>query len=169
MSGPPDWGASGYESLYAGFDSPLQRQLRREAYGEDIGQHSWVRSEELRRDAGRLALSARSRLLDLGCGPCGPLTFLLGAAGCRGTGVDASAAALAAGRARAASLGLESRMTVRQTDLDEPLPFAEASFDAAICLDAVIHLKDRARLFRDVPRGPVPGDRRRGPHRPRLR
>ena len=34
--------ADGYESFYRDFDSPLMRQLRREAYGEDIGQHSWV-------------------------------------------------------------------------------------------------------------------------------
>ena len=42
--------ADGYESFYREFDSPLMRQIRREAYGEDIGQHSWVGADELRGD-----------------------------------------------------------------------------------------------------------------------
>jgi hypothetical protein len=29
--------AQGYDSTYREFDSPLMRQLRQEAYGEDIG------------------------------------------------------------------------------------------------------------------------------------
>ena len=40
--------ADKYESFYREFDSPLMRKLRREAYGEDIGQHSWVSADELR-------------------------------------------------------------------------------------------------------------------------
>ena len=32
------------------------RQFRREAYGEDIGQHSWVDAKELRGDIQRLEL-----------------------------------------------------------------------------------------------------------------
>ena len=34
--------ADQYEAFYRDFDSPLMCQLRREAYGEDIGQYSWV-------------------------------------------------------------------------------------------------------------------------------
>jgi len=64
--------ADQYEAFYREFGSPLMRQLRREAYGEDIGQHSWVGADELRRDAQRLGLCATSRLLDLGDGDCGP-------------------------------------------------------------------------------------------------
>ena len=64
-----------YESLYQEFESPLMRELRRDAYGEDIGQHSWVTASDLRRDAVRLGISADGLLLDLGCGPCGPLNI----------------------------------------------------------------------------------------------
>ena len=48
MEPPQGLRADGYESFYREFDSPLMRQIRREAYGEDIGQHSWVGAEELR-------------------------------------------------------------------------------------------------------------------------
>jgi hypothetical protein len=85
-----------YQSLYESFDSPLMSQLRLEAYGEDIGQHSWVTAEDLRSDAPRLKLTPAARLLDLGCGPCGPLTFLMRMTGCSGVGLDLSRAALSA-------------------------------------------------------------------------
>jgi SAM-dependent methyltransferase len=115
--------ADGYESFYRDFDLPLMRRLRREAYGEDIGQHSWVGAEELRGDIRRLEVSPSSRLLDLGCGPCGPLTFLLASVGCRGTGVELSPSALRVGRTRAASLGIDSLLSVQEADLNQPLPF----------------------------------------------
>jgi SAM-dependent methyltransferase len=101
-----------YQSLYENFDSPLMSQLRLEAYGEDIGQHSWVTAEDLRRDVPRLKLKQAARLLDLGCGPCGPLTFLMKTTGCSGIGFDSSGAALSVGRRRAQSLGLDDRLTV---------------------------------------------------------
>src|SRR5258708_29947098 len=114
MSAPADSKARGYDSFYREFDSPLMRQLRVEAYGEDIGQHSWVGADELRGDIDRLELSRSSRFLDLGCGPCGPLTFILAAVGCPGTGVELSPSALRVGRARAASLGVEALFSVQQ-------------------------------------------------------
>ena len=152
MSTQADSTTQGYDSTYRGFDSPLMRQLRQEAYGEDIGQHSWVVAAELRDDVSRLKLSGSSRLLDLGCGPCGPLTFIVSSVGCHGTGTDLSASALAAGRARAASLDLENLITVHEADLNESLPFAVNSFDAVMALDVVLHVRDRAQLFREVAR-----------------
>jgi SAM-dependent methyltransferase len=151
--------ADGYESLYENFDSPLMRTLRREAYGEDIGQHSWVSADELRADMPRLNLSSSSRCLDLGCGPCGPLSFIVSTVGCRGVGVDLSAAAVRVGRARAASLGLDSRLSVEQGDLNEPLPFESGSFDVVVALDVVVHLRDRLSLFREASRLLCPGGR----------
>ena len=126
------------------------RQLRREAYGEDIGQHSWVGADELRGDIHRLKLSPSSRLLDLGCGPCGPLTFILATVGCHATGVELSPAALQVGRVRAASLGIDASLSLHEAELNEPLPFEPGSFDAAMALDVVLHLRDRSKLFREV-------------------
>jgi SAM-dependent methyltransferase len=64
--------------------------------------------------------------------------------------VDASPSALRAGRARGAELDVEARLTVREADLNEPLPFGPGSFDAAMSLDVVLHLQDRSKLFADV-------------------
>jgi SAM-dependent methyltransferase len=159
MSAPKGSQDRGYDDFYQEFDSPLMRQLRLEAYGKDIGQHSWVTAEELEEDIPRLKLSRTSRLLDLGCGPGGPLTFILGLVGCHGSGTDLSAKAIAAGRARATSLGLDGLVILQEADLNEPIPFGSQSFDAVMSLDVILHLRDRAEVFREVARVLTPGGR----------
>jgi SAM-dependent methyltransferase len=156
MSPPAGSESRGYDALYGEFDSPLMQRLRREAYGEDIGQHSWVTAEELEEDIPRLDLSRARRLLDLGCGPCGPLTFITSRVGCQSTGMDLSANAIAAGQARAASLGVVELVKLHEADLNQPIPFANGSFDAVMSLDVVLHLRDRAEVFREVARVLVP-------------
>ena len=41
----------GYDDFYKDFDSPFMQQLRLEAYGTDIGQHSWVDAEDMERES----------------------------------------------------------------------------------------------------------------------
>src|SRR5258708_27295594 len=121
-----------YDKLYEHFDSPLMRQLRAEAYGKDIGKHSWVTAEELLGDIPKLKLSPESRLLDLGCGPAGPLTYIVAQTKCQAVGLDVSANAIAAARvrARAASLGLSKQIILQQAELKQPLPFSNVHFHA---------------------------------------
>jgi SAM-dependent methyltransferase len=159
MCAPPEFDDRSYDAIYEEFESPAMQQVRREAYGKDIGQHSWVTAEELGEDIPRLQLTRTSQLLDLGCGPCGPLIFTVGLVGCHGSGVDSSARAIAAGRARATALGVEGSVTLREADLNGPIPFDNGAFDAALSLDTILHLHDRAGLFRDVARVLVPGGR----------
>ena len=159
MDHTPDCANRNYESLYEAFESPLMREVRREAYGEDIGQHSWVTAADLRRDAVRLNIPIGGRLLDLGCGPCGPLTFVVTSQKCYGIGLDVSAAALAAGLLRAQSLGVEARVTLHETDLNGPIPLENNDVDAAMSLDVVLHFRDRLRAFKEVARVLKPGAR----------
>jgi SAM-dependent methyltransferase len=157
MAVPGEHEGWGYDKLYEEFDSPLCQQLRREAYGEDIGQHSWVTAEELQEDIPRLKLSRASRFLDLGCGAGGPLTFIVDRVGCRGNGVDVSAKAIAAGRARAVSIGLDGLVNLREADLNQAIPLESGSFDAVMSLDVILHLRDRLSAFREVARVLIPG------------
>jgi SAM-dependent methyltransferase len=159
MTDPADREPRGYDDLYREFDSPLMRRIRQEAYGMDIGQHSWVTADELRRDVEALRLSPEARLLDLGCGPGGPLTFVAAMAGCRATGLDVSAPAIAAARARATELGVDALVALREADLDAPLPLEDGAFDAVMAWDVVLHVRDRAAVFREVARVLVPGGR----------
>jgi SAM-dependent methyltransferase len=159
MDIPKQSRADRYESFYREFDSPLMQKIRRETFGEDIGLHSWGSAQEMRTDIARLNLSSSSRIVDLGCGPCGPLTFILATVGCRGTGIELSPSALRAGQARARSLGVESLLSVQEGDLNESLPFPARSFDAAVSIDVVLHLRDRPKFFRDVANILRPGGR----------
>jgi SAM-dependent methyltransferase len=159
MTTPEQSSAKGYDPLYAAFDSPLMRQLRQEAYGEDIGQHSWVTADEFRSDIGRLSLTTSSRLLDVGCGPCGPLVFAVKATGCMGTGLDVSASAIRSGRARASAVGVQDRVTLLEADLNLPISFDGSSFEAAISLDVVVHLRNRQAFFHEIARLLVPTGR----------
>jgi SAM-dependent methyltransferase len=148
MPDQPD--SPSYDTFYKAFGSPLMQQLRTEAYGKDIGQHSWTTADELEEDICRLKLTPASRLLDLGCGPCGPLTFITAQVGCRGYGVDSSAEAIASGRERAAVMSVEKLLTLEQADLNDPLPFPNAAFDAVLSVDVVLHLRNRESVFQEV-------------------
>lgn len=142
-----------YENVYEAFESTLAQRLRHEAHGDDdVGQQSWVTIAEMREATTLMRLSAGSRILDLGCGAAGPLAFIVGTAGCRGVGIDVSPAALQAGRARLDALGLGPQVSLEQADLNSELTFESHSFDAAFCIDAVLHVRDRAQLFREVAR-----------------
>jgi SAM-dependent methyltransferase len=159
MNDSPEHDSQSYSDFYSRFDSSLMRRLRAEAYGTDIGQHSWVTAEELVEDVPLLELTETSSILDLGCGPGGPLAFLVGMFECCGTGVDVSAPAIASARRRAASQGIATSVAFAEADLDSPLGFPDSAFDAAISLDVVLHLHDRVSLFREVARLLVPNGR----------
>ena len=151
--------ADQYESFYREFNSPLMRKIRGEAYGEDIGQHSWSSSAELRCDATRLGLGPSSRLLDLGSGPCGPLTFLLSVSGCSGLGLELSPSAIKVGYSRAAELDVQARFSAHVADLNYPLPASLGLFDSALAVDVVLHVHDRQALYREVAALLRPGGR----------
>src|SRR5260370_36076645 len=130
MCDPPELDDRSYDAFYEEFESPAMQKVRREAYGKDIGQHSWVTAEELEEDIPRLRLTRASRFLDLGCGPCGPLVFTAGRAGCHGSGADLSTRALAVGRARATAHGLADLGTLPDHEWDVPTPVDSRCFDA---------------------------------------
>jgi len=82
------------------------------------------------------------RVLDLGCRD-GALTRAY-ADGNDVVGVDADREALA----EAAKLGIETRWA----DLDEPLPFDDASFDVVVAGELLEHLRDPPRLVAEARR-----------------
>lgn len=87
------------------------------------------------------------RVLDLGC-RYGALTREY-AAGNEVVGVDVDREALA----EAAKLGIETRLT----DVDEPLPFENRSFDVVVAGELLEHVRDPARLIEEARRVLVPG------------
>ena len=148
-----------YGTAYGNFATQALEQVRRDTYGEDLGQSSWVTGPEYRRFFDLLGLAPADHVLDVGCGSGGPAVFLARERGCRVTGVDVNEAGLQAGLSLARQAGLEDRVHFRRADVREPLPFPDQAFDAIVCLDVMCHLPDRGRLFDEWLRVLRPGGR----------
>src|SRR5271157_496154 len=61
-----------YDANYNNFQTDLYEQIRREAFGEDIGQNSWLTADEQDRFLSWLDLSSGKTLLDVACGAWRP-------------------------------------------------------------------------------------------------
>ena len=148
-----------YHANYGNFQNELYAQIRREAFGEDIGQNSWLTSDELDKFAGWLDLSPDKVLLDVACGAGGPVLRIAASTGCSVIGIDVHEKAVATARSLAAQRNLAERAEFRTVDATGPLPFSDASVDAITCIDAINHFPDRTGVLSDWARLLKPGGR----------
>lgn len=146
-----------YASAYAGFR--VRDQVRRQTYGDDLGQSGWVTVDELERFGEWLDLGIGSRLLDVGCGSGGPALRLSEATGASVLGVDVLDEGIAAATQQAQALGLEDRTSFVRIDAGENLPFENESFDAVLSIDAMCHLPNRLGVLEEWHRVTSPGAR----------
>lgn len=106
--------------------------------------------------AALLALAPGACLLDVACGRGASALFLAERFACRVTGLDFSAANVAAAQSEAARRDLAHRTVFRQADA-ERLPFPDASFDAILCECALCTFLDKAAAAREFARVLRPG------------
>ena len=66
-----------YDTKYSHFETELSAQIRREAFGEDIGQNSWLTADEHDNFLALLNLCPGRKLLDVACGAAVPHSVLL--------------------------------------------------------------------------------------------
>jgi 2-polyprenyl-3-methyl-5-hydroxy-6-metoxy-1,4-benzoquinol methylase len=152
-------GSGQYDANYGHFDVDVYEQVRREAFGEDIGQNSWLTVDEQERFLAMLGLSAGQKLLDVGCGAGGPVLRAAARTGCSVVGVDVHEQAIATARTLADRRGLVGAATFFVADASRRLPFDDAAFDAITCIDAINHLPDRQKAVGDWVRMLKPGGR----------
>ena len=148
-----------YDAAYGRLADELFASIRREAFGEDIGQNSWLTADEQRAFCKRLELDSSSELLEVGSGSGGPALFTAATTGCQVIGVDIHAAGVAAANEAARERGLAERARFVCADASQRLPFDGGSFNAVICIDAVDHIYDRAAVLREWHRLLHPGGR----------
>jgi SAM-dependent methyltransferase len=132
-----------YGSQYARFGSVLAAELRREVYGEDIGQQGWRTAAEQAEVVDSLGLGPASHVLDVACGAGGPSLALVERTGCRLIGLDVEAAGIAHAEAQSSARGLADRATFAVVDCAGRLPFEDGTFNAVLCIDAIPHLPNR--------------------------
>ncbi len=152
-----------YDSTYGRFDEALYAAIRREVWGEEIGQNGWTTATEHDALITRLALGAdvaQKRVLDVACGSGGPTLRITAQTGASVVGVDINAAGIATASRAAAARGIDpARASFQVVDAGAALPFEDASFDAVICIDAINHLPDRDAVIREWRRLIRPGGR----------
>jgi cyclopropane fatty-acyl-phospholipid synthase-like methyltransferase len=107
--------------------------------------------------AGRAGIQPGHRVLDAGCGVCGPgLDIASGIAGVQVDGVTLSPLQQKIARERVASASMADRVRVHLGDYHR-LPFADASFDVVLFLESAGYSHDQVALFREVRRVLAPG------------
>jgi len=138
-----------YDNVYGDYSSDAEAAVRRETYGEDLGQSSWLTAAEWLGFADGLGINAETTVLEVGSGSGGPAIYLAAKRQCRLTGVDINEHGIRNATALAKSNGLADRVRFETVDANKPLPFPDASFDVIVSNDAMCHIADRSAALRD--------------------
>lgn len=155
----PDSSVELYGHVYGDFASAAETAVRRETYGEDIGQSSWLTVPEWLEFTDLLGVGAGSEILEVGSGSGGPAVYLAEKLGCRITGVDINEHGVRNATALAQARGFAGQARFETVDASRPLPFPAETFDAVVSNDAMCHIRDRLGVLRDWHRVLKPGGR----------
>jgi SAM-dependent methyltransferase len=96
--------------------------------------------------AERAQITERSRVLDVGAGLAGPARFLATRRGCRVIGLELNAGRAAGGARLTRRVRLAARVAVVRGNA-ERLPFRDASFDACLSQEALLHIPDKLAVL----------------------
>jgi SAM-dependent methyltransferase len=138
-----------YDNIYGDYESHAEVAVRRDTYGEDIGQSSWMTATEWLGFADRLHVQPESHVLEVGSGSGGPAVHLAAARGCRVTGVDINPHGVRNAERLALTSDVAQRVTFRTVDASKPLPFPAETFDAVVSNDAMCHIPNRLEVLGD--------------------
>ena len=148
-----------FDSTYGHFTEDVLAAIRRETFGQDIGQNSWLTVEEYDRFIAWLKLRPDQHVLEVASGSGGPALYLADQASCHVTGIDSNENGIAEATRAVADSRLAHQLSFRVADATAPLPFANATFDALVCIDSMNHFPDRLRVFQEWQRVLRPGSR----------
>lgn len=146
-----------YDRTYDAAADEVYARIRRETFGEEIGQFSWLTADEYRRFFSWLGIDASSHVPEVACGSGGPALFMVEETGCRVTGLDIHRAGVDAASERARAVGVADRAAFVCADAQEGLPLDDETFDALTCIDSFNHLYERARVLAEWHRVLRPG------------
>jgi ubiquinone/menaquinone biosynthesis C-methylase UbiE len=152
-----------YNTSYGNSEIEVYSDLRRETYGVDLGQTSWMNGAELAEIPRHLKIDESSKVLEIGCGAGGCALHFAATIGCSVTGIDANANGIRAAQHSAQTQRLADRVRFIEHDAGTPLPFSgdflAQTFDAAYSNDAFCHIPNRLQLLRECRRVMKPGAR----------
>jgi len=148
-----------FNTTYGHFTEDVMQVVRRETFGVDIGQNSWITADEYGRFMAWLQLAPEHHVLEVASGSGGPALYLARNARCRVTGIDANESGVATATELAARSGQNGPVRFTAADANARLPFETNSFDALLCIDSMNHFPDRLAVLREWHRVLKPGGR----------
>jgi ubiquinone/menaquinone biosynthesis C-methylase UbiE len=148
-----------YDTAYGNFSNKVLQEVRKDAFGNDIGQNSWITTDEFLRLLKHLGLKSTSNVLEIGCGSGGPSLFMARTFGCHVAGIDINEKAIATADNMARTQKLDSLVRFSQSDASSALPFDSITFDAVTCIDSINHFLNRLRFLKESYRVLRPGGR----------
>jgi SAM-dependent methyltransferase len=148
-----------YNTAYDNFAAEVERQVRAETYGEDLGQTGWMTAGEFRQFLALLELKRGARLLEVGFGAGGCALYAAEVGGLQVTGIDINQNGVRNARELAEFKGLGNQVQFERADASQTLPFADAAFDAIFSNDAICHLDGRLSVLTEWNRLIAPGGR----------
>lgn len=138
-----------YESQYSNFQENLYREIRAKVYGTDIGQNSWITADEQDMFMNWLRLDSSKKLLDVACGSGETTLRINKSTNCSIVGVDVQEKGIKNALSLVKEKKLEASVNFILLDGGKRQPFDTGTFDAIICIDAINHLPNRKKYFRN--------------------
>jgi SAM-dependent methyltransferase len=138
-----------FDSTYSHFTKQVLETIRKETFGQDIGQNSWTTVEEYDRFISWLDLRPEHHVLEIASGSGGPARYLANNMSCRVMGIDANEAGVATATLSVANSKQADRIRFEVADANSRMPFADHSFDALLCIDSMNHFPDRLKVFQE--------------------
>lgn len=148
-----------YNGAYGNYGAEVYRQIRVETYGEDLGQTSWVNTQESNEIPRMLQITAASDVLEIGSGSGRYALQVAALTGCRVLGVDINEPGIRNANELAAGQNLAERVRFEKCDASQPLRFGEGTFDAIFSNDVLCHIPGREQLLLELHRVLKPGGR----------
>jgi SAM-dependent methyltransferase len=139
-----------YNNAYGNYATEVYREIRLETYGQDLGQTSWVTSDEsaeIIRFAGtrRHVVRSRNRLRS------GRYAIHVAEkTGCRVLGIDLNAPGIHTANQLAAEQDLSERVRFEICDASKRLAFADSTFDSVFSNDVLCHIPGRQALLHEL-------------------
>lgn len=137
-----------YNSTYGNFQERVLAEIRRDTYGEDIGQNSWITTDEYDMFYSWLNLSAGDHLLEIASGSGRPALYLAKKFQCRITGIDINEEGIKTANQAARDAKIPN-VSFQLADVNQRLPFDEETFDGLMCTDSMNHFRDRLGYLKE--------------------
>jgi len=146
-----------FNSTYSHFTEHVLEDIRKETFGEDIGQNSWLTADEYDHFISWLNLKPGEHVIEVASGSGGPALYLSKKADCNVTGIDINQNAIDTAAQNAIGSDQSYRVNFKLINANAELPFDENSFDGLICIDSMNHFPDRGSVFKEWQRILRPG------------